>query len=740
MYNKTIYTAPAKMWYEAQPLGNGSIGAMVFGGVEREEITLNHDTLWSGIPKIHKVKNASETYLRIKELVLSDDYVGAYELASKKFLGAPTETYLPFGNMVLSFKTKNATAYKKVLDLSKSCLDIDYKSDGINYHRKYFISYPDNAFVIKLTSDKSGCISFDAELNSPLKNAVLTENSCIILDGECPWTSNAETSFKQKYEYSEKPEEKGIGFRGILKIVAENGVVSAKNGKLTVADADSAIIVFTICTSFNGFDKHPYLEGAEYKEKAVKTVSSAINKGYEKLFASHIEDYCPLYNKIVLDLGKSGREDMPTPERLMQFNKDYNDISLYTLLFNFGRYLTIASSRAGSQATNLQGIWNKSTTPDWRCNYTVNINTEMNYWPTLMCGLESCYEPLISFVEGCAVTGSETARNFYNAGGFVIHHNSDIWRYTTPAPFDAKWGFWNGASGWFCRNLYDYYEYTRDTEYLKNRCLPIMKKAAEFYLDILCDRGDGKLSVCPATSPENRFVFNGECCGVAKYTAMTDAIVYDLFKNYIEACEILGESDSEFLSRVTQAYKNMNPFTIGSDGRLLEWNAEFEEEDYNHRHASHLFGLHPGRLISPETTPELAEACRKTLKRRGDGGTGWSLGWKINFAARLNDGNHALKFLKTQLKYIDTDECDYKTGGTYANLFDAHPPFQIDGNFGAVSGMLEMLADIRDGELKLLPALPDEWKNGKIRGLHLRNGKTVDFEWKDGKVIKTHFN
>lgn len=282
--------------------------------------------------------------------------------------------------------------------------------------------------------------------------------------------------------------------------------------------------------------------------------------------------------------------------------------------------------------------------------------------------------------------------------------------------------------------LYDYFEYTGDKNYLEKRCFPIMKKAAEFYLDVLCDRDDGKLSVCPSTSPENTFMYNGCECSVAKYATMTDAIVYDLFKNISDAADVI-ECDMEFVDRVKSAIEKMEPFKIGSDGRLLEWNEEFEEADYQHRHVSHLYGLHPGRLISPETTPELAKACRKTLSRRGDGGTGWSLGWKINFAARLGDGNHALEFLKKQLNYIDTDECNFGRGGTYANLFDAHPPFQIDGNFGAVSGILEMLADIRGGEVKLLPALPDEWKNGRIRGLRLRNGETIDFEWKDGKVI-----
>ena len=413
MSNKTIYTTPAQIWYEAQPLGNGKLGAMVYGGVENEEITLNHDTLWSGRPGSYSIENAPEIYKEIKELVFSGKYNEADKLASEKFLIGNSETYLPFGSLKINFKTKNASGYKKVLDFSRALLNIEYESENVVYRREYFVSFPDNVMVVKISADKKGCVSFDATIESELKNTVYTENSMLIADGECPGTSNAATSMKQVYEYSDKPEEKGISFRGVLKAVADGGEVVYEKNTVSVKDADSAVIVFSISTSFNGFDKHPFLEGREYKNAAVSTVLAAAEKSYEELLSAHLEDYCTLYDKIELDLGSSGREEMPTPERLRLFNSDGNDISIYTLLFNFGRYLTIASSREGSQATNLQGIWNNKLMPPWRSNYTVNINTEMNYWPTLMCGLDNCFEPLISMMEDCSIAGEKTAKEFY---------------------------------------------------------------------------------------------------------------------------------------------------------------------------------------------------------------------------------------------------------------------------------------------------------------------------------------
>ncbi len=738
MSSKTLYTSPAKLWTDAQPLGNGKIGAMVYGKVKNETVCMNHDTLWSGLPEKRDGEDKHKAFLATQKAALDGDYIKANRL-SYNCMGSPVQTYLTFGNLELDFDMENRYEnYTRTLDLKKAVLTVGFLQDGVNYKREYFTSFPDDVLVIRVSADKKQKINFSACLTSPLRHEISTDGDMVVLDGECPAGFRLDTeTWEKKYTYFKEPEKKGVQFRGGFKIITDGGICRYADDKAIVENADSAILIFTIKTSFNGYDKKPYVDGKEYKKAFAETLSSSQSKGYDKLYQRHEEDYTKLFDKIRLDLGKSGREDMPTDERLIKFNQDKNDVSLYTLLFDFGRYLTIASSRKGSQITNLQGIWNNTIDPPWSSDYTVNINTEMNYWPTLMCGLEECYEPLIKFMQDVSVAGEKTAKRFYNARGFCMHHNLDLWVHTDPAVGNPKWAFWHGSSGWLCHNLFDYYEYTGDKKYLKDICYPIMKKAAEFYLDLLCERGDGKLSVVPATSPENAFCIGDEVVAVAKYSTMSDSICYELLQNCKKAMKEAELSDPEFEKEVDYALENMSPLSIGSDGRLKEWNEEFKESEVTHRHVSHLYALHPAHIITAERTPELADACKKTLEKRGDAGTGWSLSWKINFWARLNDGNHALKLLDMQLNYVDGagDGINYfGGGGTYKNLFDAHPPFQIDGNFGVVSGILEMLADCRDGELKLLPALPDKWKDGKITGLRIKGGKSIDMEWKDGKV------
>lgn len=739
MPSKTLYTSPAKVWTDAQPLGNGSIGAMVYGRVKNETVSLNHDTLWSGVPEKDKTEDKYAAFSAARDAALAEDYKKAQEFAYG-CMGSAVAMYLPFGNLELHFDIeKKCEDYTRTLDLEKSLLTVAFSQNGVRYKREYFLSFPDDVLVIKFSADKKEKISFSAGFTSLMKHEVSKDGDMLILDGECPGRSWVDDeTWEKKHIYFRNPEMRGVQFRGGFKIMTENGKCRYEEDKAVVEGADSATLVLSIKTSFNGYDKNPYLNGKEYKKALADTLRSAEQLSFDELFAHHEADYCELFDKIRLDLGKSGREDMPTDERLIKFGEDKSDLSLYTLIFDFGRYLTIASSREGSRATNLQGIWNNRMDPPWSSDYTVNINTEMNYWPTLGCGLEKCCKPLISFMRDISVKGEETAKRYYHARGFCMHHNSDLWAHTDPVDGDPRWAFWHGSSGWLCHNLFDCYEYTQDKEYLRETCYPIMKKAAEFYLDLLCGRGDGKLSVVPATSPENAFFIDGETLSVAKYTAMSDSICYDLLKNCKKAITEGGIPDPEFEKEIDYALANMSPVAIGSDGRLLEWNDEFEESEITHRHVSHLYALHPAHIITPEETPELADACRKTLEVRGDAGTGWSLSWKINFWARLNDGNHALKLLDMQLKYVEEkgDGVDYTGGGgTYKNLFDAHPPFQIDGNFGVVSGILEMLADYRGGELKLLPALPDKWKDGSIRGLRVKGGKIIDMEWKDGKIV-----
>ena len=751
-----FYNKPATEWNEALPLGNGSLGAMVYGNVKKELVHLNHDTLWSGKPNMTEKEGAYEAFEEAKRLTFEGKYEEAHQVLSEKFLCGFSQSYLPFGDLHMDFSLDGEVSdYKRSLDLSKALLTVDFSCGDVAYKREFFVSFPDEVLAIRLSADKLGKLNVCLSMDSPLKYTYEVKDNIYALDGECPGVAGSRSADAQKdYLYPVEPENKGVQFKGGMRVLNQGGrqfltersceavpndISSSAAQCVCVEGADSVLVLLTIKTSFNGCDKLPAVEGKEYRQAMKNVLDIAAGYSWDELLAHHSADYQPLFEKIRLDLGESGLEHLPTDERLMRYGENKDDISLITLLFDFGRYLTIASSREYSQATNLQGIWNASMMPPWRSNYTVNINTEMNYWPTLMCGLENCYEPLIHFMKERSVTGEHTARHFYHARGFTMHHNSDIWAHTTAVERDAVYGFWHGASGWLCHNLYDYYEYTLDKKYLEETCYPIMKKAAEFYLDLLCDRGDGRLSICPATSPENTFVYaDGKKSSVAKYTAMSDCIAYELFENCLKAMEelgILAETDIAFSRELRHALEHMQPITVGSDGRILEWNEEFDEKEITHRHISHLYALHPAHMITPEKTPELAEACRKTLEVRGDDGTGWSLAWKINMYARLNDGNHALQLLEKQLKYIQPTEVkSWRGGGTYPNLFCAHPPFQIDGNFGFVSGILEMLVDVRDGQLCLLPALPDKWKKGSLTGVRVKGGKVLDITWEDGKL------
>ena len=745
--SKLFYLQPAVEWNEALPLGNGSLGAMVYGDAKKEKVCLNHDTLWSGRPEKKEKEGAYEAFQEAKKLTFEGKYEEAHLLLNEKFLCGFTQCYLPFGDLNMDMKHSGAISdYKRTLDLAKSMLTVEYICEKVGYKREYFISFPDEVMVVRLSANQPASITADLWLESPLKHVCEVVEGKFVLDGECPSGAAVRTADIEKgYIYPENPEEKGIQFRGGMKVLPEGGSVIPieQDGQqmLRVEGADSVLVLFTIKTSFNGYDKLPAVEGREYRQPMENVLERASAQSWEILLERHLEDYQPLFDKIKLDLGKSGLEHLPTDQRLIRFLEDKNDISLTTLLFDFGRYLTIASSREYSQPTNLQGIWNASMTPPWRSNYTTNINAEMNYWPTLMCGLENCYEPLIRMMKDRSVAGEYTAEKFYHARGFVMHHNTDIWAHTTGVENNAEWGFWHGGSGWFCHNLFDYYEYTLDKQYLKETCFPIMKKAARFYLDIICDRGDGKLALCPSTSPENAFVYeDSKKSSVAKYTAMSDCIAYELFENCLKAMEILGneaeEENYSFAEELRNTLANMEPLTIGSDGRILEWHEELAEREVTHRHISHLYALHPAHLITPEETPELAEACRKSLEVRGDDGTGWSLAWKINMYARLNDGNHALTLLEKQLRFTDpTAVKTWKGGGTYPNMFCAHPPFQIDGNFGFVSGVLEMLVDVRGDKLCLLPALPDKWKKGSLKGVRIKGGKVLDIAWENGKLV-----